>query len=163
MKTLRQFISEIINKKENSIPVDYDFITNKLFNWDDLLVDFRSWKDVTYNYDKNHNPETILKKFFKDKVTGNTMKVYIMPGGMNYLKPCGVKANQVNIVSKSKYEALIKQFNWESLIHAHYDWKVDVSEDNNAIRYYYIDARYDDGRKEVSFLEDVDYLIIFEQ
>ena len=91
------------------------------------------------------------------------MKVYIMPGGMNYLKPCGVKANQVNIVSKSKYEALIKQFNWESLIHAHYDWKVDVSEDNNAIRYYYIDARYDDGRKEVSFLEDVDYLIIFEQ
>ena len=163
MKTLRQFISEIINKKENSIPVDYDFIANKLFNWDDLLVDFRSWKDATYNYDKNHNPETILKKFLKDKVTANTMKVYIMPGGMNYIKPSGVKANQVNIVSKSKYEALIKQFNWESLIHAHYDWKVDVSEDNNAIRYYNIDAEYDDGRKEVNFLEDVDYLIIFEQ
>ena len=31
MKTLKQFISEIINKKENAIPVDYDFVANKLF------------------------------------------------------------------------------------------------------------------------------------
>ena len=42
MKTLKQFISEIINKKENAIPVDYDFVANKLFKWDDLLGGFQS-------------------------------------------------------------------------------------------------------------------------
>lgn len=148
MKNLKQFIAESISKKENAIPVDYDFIANKLFYWEDLIDEQGSWNEIDDSFDENHNPETILSKFI-DKVKAKTMKVYIMPETMDYIKPAGVKANQVNIVSESEYEAMTGKFTWKPLIEVYREWTVEVSE-NKALHYY---NQYGD---------DNNYLIIFE-
>lgn len=148
MKNLKQFIAESISKKENAIPVDYDFIANKLFYWEDLLDEQGSWNEIDDSFDENHNPETILSQFI-DKVKAKTMKVYIMPETMDYIKPAGVKANQVNIVSESEYEAMTGKFTWKPLIEVYREWTVEVSE-NKALHYY---NQYGD---------DNNYLIIFE-
>lgn len=152
MKNLKQFIAESISKKENAIPVDYDFIANNLFFWDNLLDECGSWEEYDDSFNENHNPETILSQFI-DKVKAKTMKVYIMPETMDYLKeynaPGGVKANQVNIVSESEYEAMTGKFTWKPLIEVYREWTVEVSE-NKALHYY---NQYGD---------DNNYLIIFE-
>ena len=152
MKNLKQFIAESINKTENAIPVDYDFIANNLFFWDNLLDECGSWEEYDDSFDENHNPETILSQFI-DKVKAKTMKVYIMPETMDYLKeynaPGGIKANQVNIVSQSEYEALTGKFSWKDLITVYKEWTIEVS-GNKALHYY---NQYGD---------DNNYLIIFE-
>lgn len=148
MKNLKQFIAESINKNENAIPVDYDFIANNLFFWDNLLDEYGSWEEYDDSFDENHNPETILSQFI-DKVKAKTMKIYIMPETMDYIKPSGVKANQVNIVSQSEYEAMTGKFSWKDLITVYREWTIQVS-DNKALLYT---NQYGD---------DNNYLIIFE-
>ena len=153
MKNLKQFIAESVSKTENAIPVDYDFIVNNLFFWDNIIDEYGSWEDYNDEFDVTNNPETILKEFLKDEVKAKKMKIYIMPETMNYLKeynaPGGIKANQVNIVSQSEYEALTGKFSWKDLITVYKEWTIEVS-GNKALHYY---NQYGD---------DNNYLIIFE-
>lgn len=152
MKNLKQFIAESVSKTENAIPVDYDFITNNLFFWDNIIDEYGTWEDYNDEFDDNHNPETILTQFI-GKVKAKTMKVYIMPETMDYLKeynaPGGIKANQVNIVSESEYEAMTEKYDWEPLIEVYNEWTVEVS-GNKALLY---SNNYGDANN---------YLIVFE-
>lgn len=152
MKNLKQFIAESVSKKENAIPVDYDFIANNLFFWDNIIDEYGTWEEYNDEFDDTNNPETILTQFI-DKVKAKTMKVYIMPETMDYLKeynaPGGIKANQVNIVSESEYEAMTEKYDWEPLIEVYNEWTVEVS-GNKALLY---SNNYGDANN---------YLIVFE-
>jgi hypothetical protein len=148
MKNLKQFIAESVSKAENAISVKYDFIVNNLFFWDNIIDEYGSWEEYNDEFDEDNNPETILSQFI-DKVKAKTMKVYIMPETMDYIKPAGVKANQVNIVSESEYEAMTEKYTWEPLIEVYNEWTVEVSE-NNALLYA---NQYGDANN---------YLIVFE-
>ena len=152
MKNLKQFIAESVSKTENAIPVDYDFIVNNLFFWDNIIDEYGSWEDYNDEFDVTNNPETILTKFI-GKVKAKTMKVYIMPETMDYLKeynaPGGIKANQVNIVSESEYEAMTEKFNWKSIVEVYNEWKIEVS-GNKALLY------------SNNYGDDNNYLIVFE-
>ena len=153
MKNLKQFIAESVSKTENAIPVDYDFIVNNLFFWDNIIDEYGSWEDYNDEFDVTNNPETILKEFLKDEVKAKKMKIYIMPETMNYLKeynaPGGIKANQVNIVSESEYEAMTEKYDWEPLIEVYNEWTVEVS-GNKALLY------------SNNYGDDNNYLIVFE-
>ena len=152
MKNLKQFIAESVSKTENAIPVDYDFIVNNLFFWDNIIDEYGSWEDYNDEFDVTNNPETILTKFI-GKVKAKTMKVYIMPETMDYLKeynaPGGIKANQVNIVSESEYEAMTEKFNWKSIVEVYNEWRIEVS-GNKALLY------------SNNYGDDNNYLIVFE-
>lgn len=148
MKNLKQFINESIRKTNNVIPVDYDFIANKLFYWDEIIDEYDTWDQWNDEFDAENNPETILSKYIDDEVKAKTMKIYIMPETMDYIKP-GVKENQVNIVSESEYEEMVEKFTWKSLIEVYREWTIEVSGDK-ALRYY---NQYGDANN---------YLIVFE-
>lgn len=152
MKNLKQFIAESVSKTENAIPVDYDFIANNLFFWDNIIDEYGTWEEYNDEFDDTNNPETILTQFI-DKVKAKTMKVYIMPETMDYLKeynaPGGIKANQVNIVSESEYEAMTEKFNWKSIVEVYNEWRIEVS-GNKALLY------------SNNYGDDNNYLIVFE-
>lgn len=150
MKNLKQFISESVSKTENAIPVDYDFIANNLFFWDNIIDEYGTWEEYNDEFDDNHNPETIFSKFI-DTVKEKNMKIYIMPETWDYLTEwnSNAKENQVNIVSKSEYEAMTEKFSWKALVEVYNEWTIKVS-GNKALLY---SNNYGDANN---------YLIVFE-